>query len=612
MNSRLCFCSVQIVILFYGLMAHASTDSASTSGPTSSPRNGDSSSSGTPAPSGGTGTQEFTTATEAVTIQTTQDSTESTTTVSEVPTGVSGPPSAPTSTNPSEPEVTSQGCLCDLTPDFCDIGCCCDTVDCDVANLRTVFTGCPQKAILGACIEKWLMFRANVNSSLVTVTDSLFCVRSKDDSPKSHPALPQYKALGDSYHFSPPAPLSISYSRDFYRADDVIQTYFINSSVWSFLRQPSPLAAADFCVNRNPAKFLRSGSLSCTRMLTPQSCTTDPTLSAHSYFSDMSLIKVPIFDMVQVSDLLVPVTPLSNWPLPSKQNNSCVNVAEKVEFVIGYTGKGELTYATVNVVLADVDPNQPLLQTHSVQFKLEEPSPTLGAPVPAFGLPAGSPVIGRFNEELKPLTTLGLSQGGECSSDPTRRAPILFTHNSITGCTFSSPARDCSELRSHIYGILQGLTTPDLIAMNSGIEPNWTRVITQECPVNLQETCESGCVLPNSLSIRVLWARQGLLHLPQNHILGAKYIFKCQNIKCPLTSFIALTTEVTFVDTTVYPERPLGSPQPNWKFPFGFFTRGSAELDGHLVTNSCDTDKVTWSLMLFTVILLTGLEFFFR
>lgn len=42
----------------------------------------------------------------------------------------------------------------------------------------------------------------------------------------------------------------------------------------------------------------------------------------------------------------------------------------KVEFVIGYTGRGELMYATVNVLLADVDPNQLLLQTHSVQFQV--------------------------------------------------------------------------------------------------------------------------------------------------------------------------------------------------------------------------------------------------
>ncbi|KAM6964334.1 tectonic-3-like [Tautogolabrus adspersus] len=599
MNSRLWF-SVQILILC-GRLAHAATDPGVTSTVTSSITNGEPFSSVTPPPSGGTEEPTSVGTTEAVSVNSTLDSNVTTTqTLSEAPTVVTETPSAPT----IQPVVASNGCLCDLTPDFCDIGCCCDTVDCNVANLSTVFTGCPQKAISGVCIEKWLMFRANVDSSLVTVTDSLFCVRPEDNAPPSLPALPQYPALGDSYHFSSPAPASNTYSRDFYRANDVIQTYFTDSSVRSLLLQPSPGTAADFCINRNPAKFLRSVSLSCTRMLTPQSCTTDPALSARSYFSDLSLIKIPIVGTPHVSDLLVPVTPLSDWPAPSEQNNSCINVVKKVEFVIGYTGRGELTYATVNVTLADVDPNQLLLQTHSVQFQVATPSPTTGAPISAVGLPPGSPVIGRFYDEVKPLTTMGVSQGGECSSDPDRRAPILFTHNTITGCTFSSLARDCSELQSHIYGILQGLATPDLITMNFGSQPDWARVITQQCPVNLQETCETGCVLPNSLSIRVLWARQGLLHLPQNYILGAKYLFKCQSIKCPLSSPIALTTEVTFVDTTVYPEPPMGWPQPNWKFPFGFFTRGSAELDGHLVTNSSDTDRVTWSLMLFTVMLL--------
>lgn len=50
----------------------------------------------------------------------------------------------------------------------------------------------------------------------------------------------------------------------------------------------------------------------------------------------------------------------------------------------------------------------------------------------------------------------------------------------------SSPSSDCSELRSQIYGILLELATPDAIAMNSGSQPDWTRVITQECPVSFQ------------------------------------------------------------------------------------------------------------------------------
>lgn len=42
-------------------------------------------------------------------------------------------------------------------------------------------------------------------------------------------------------------------------------------------------------------EFLRSVSLSCSRLVTPQSCVTDPHLSARSYFSNMSLIKVRKF-----------------------------------------------------------------------------------------------------------------------------------------------------------------------------------------------------------------------------------------------------------------------------------------------------------------------------
>lgn len=55
-----------------------------------------------------------------------------------------------------------------------------------------------------------------------------------------------------------------------------------------------------------------------------------------------------------------------------------------------------------------------------------------------------------------------------------------------------------------------------------------------------QETCRSGCILPNSLSIRVLWARQGLLDLPQSYILGAKYLFQCQNVKVGTSDILHL------------------------------------------------------------------------
>nr|XP_057918344.1 tectonic-3-like [Doryrhamphus excisus] len=458
-------------------------------------------------------------------------------------------PQDPTTALSVTPAVTTDVCVCDFTPNFCDIGCCCDTVDCGVDNLTSVFTGCPEKAKSGDCIEKWMMFHSNVDPSFVTVTDSLFCFHSGDDKVKVL-APDHLPALEDSYHFSPPKPTSVGHSQLFYRADDVIQTYFSDSSVQGLLRQPSP-GVTSLCLNRNPARFLRSQSLSCTRMVTRQSCSKDPNLSALSYFSNLKLSKIPQPAKEQQLELLIPVLPLSAWNAPSEQKDTCVDVAKKVEFIITYTDRGELHNATVNVVLAPVKIDQLLQQVHSIQFKPVTPNKSPQQPIPLVGLRVGTGVIGRFNGAVEPVTIMGTSQGDVCSAT---QETILFAQNTITGCTFSSSATDCSEMRHQIYQILRGTAIPDVMAMNSGSEPDWTTVLKQECPINLEETCDSGCVLPYLLSVQVLWARMGLLHLPQSYILGAKYIFQCRKFKCPLMSPITLTTEVAFADMTVYPK----------------------------------------------------------
>ncbi|XP_032429890.1 tectonic-3-like isoform X3 [Xiphophorus hellerii] len=522
-------------------------------------------------------------------------------------------PSPTTVRTPMSSQGDPQICLCDLTPDFCDIGCCCDTADCDVANLTTVFTGCPKEDVKRVCIEKWLMFRANVDPSLVTVTDTLFCVQAAEAAaePPSLPALTRFPATGDVYHFSPREYPIPAYRRHFHQVDDLIQTCWYNFSVQGFLNQPAPGAASSFCFNRNPAKFLRSTSLSCTRMVTSQSCTTDPDLSSSSYYFNMSLVTVPTTDTMKItSDLLVPVTPLSDWPAPVKQNGFCLNVVKTVQFLVYYTPKGELTNASINFTLIDVPLQQLVLQTHSVEFQRDTPRPTSVKPKPpAVGLSEGSAVMALIDGEMQPLKSLGVSDGGRCSSDPSRLSSILFTHNTINGCTFSSETQNCTELRSQIYEIFRGSTAPDEIAMNSGLQPNWTRVLIQDCQIDPQESCESGCNLPLSFSIQIVWARQGFIEVPQNHILGAKFLFRCQKVQCPLSSPLTLTAKATFVETTVYPEAPRGVPQPHWRFPFGFFMRGAAELDGHLDTNGCGAEKVTWSLMVFPLLLLSELGF---
>ncbi|MFT7814740.1 tectonic-3-like isoform X1 [Arapaima gigas] len=414
-------------------------------------------------------------------------------------------------------------CPCNITPRFCDIGCCCDVIDCNVTDLSSVFAGCQAEESYAVCVESWLVFRGNVDPALITGNGSLFCVRDKGDvlDQQSPPALPKLPKLQDSYSFSLQGPLSSSLTRRaFYRADDVILTYYSRSSVIDVLRQPSPGGATAMCLDRNPAKFLRSGSLFCSRSVTRQSCLSDPGLSARSYFSDISLLKVSLFG------LQVTLIPLSEWPDPLVQDGSCLNVVSQVG--------GHLFWAF------------PSLRA------LATPPPTV-APPPTTGLKSGAPLTGRFSSQVQPLTVQGVSVGGDCSTGPQARTPVLFQQNYMTGCTLRSVSHNCSELRSQLYGILRGVSTPDVVAMNAGGQRDWTRVITQDCaPPTPEETCDSGCLVPLSLSVHVLWAKRGLLSLPYSQILGAGFRFRCQSVTCPLSAPLAVTTQVTFAEATVY------------------------------------------------------------
>ncbi|KAI5102935.1 tectonic-1, partial [Silurus meridionalis] len=468
-------------------------------------------------------------------------------------------------------------CTCNLTPDFCDIGCCCDVVDCGVADLSSVFENCRRETRAGSCVESWLMFRANVDPQLVTDNGSMFCVQSGNESTAQiAPAASEGPFSILSPHFSP-AGVTSTQNSSVYKVDDVILTYYNTTSVVSVLRQPSSGMGSSTCVERNPAKFLRSGSLTCSRVVSAQSCRTDSSLSFPSYFTGFSLLRVPRPSDKDVSKMMIPIIPLANQPELTEHETSCMNVVTKVEYVITYSSTGEITAATVSGSTTNASFGTQILQEHAVQFQLATPS--LSPPeVPMVGLEVGTPVIGWFGGKPGPLTIPGLSVGGEC--DLTNQAPVLFTHNTFTGCTFRSMPDHCASLRARIYSVLRGTATPDTVAMTAGSQPQQSRVVVQNCPeTSPDEACETGCLVPVSLSLRILWARTGTLALPQNHILGAKYVFSCKILKCPVFSHLPLSTEVIFSDATIYPEPPRAEPRPEWKFPFGFFTRGAEELD---------------------------------
>ncbi|XP_051969232.1 tectonic-3-like [Xyrauchen texanus] len=474
-------------------------------------------------------------------------------------------------------------CPCDVTPDFCDIGCCCDVIDCGLLNLSSVFNGCSQDTRSGVCLESWLMFRANIDPALVTLKGNLFCVQREEELQSGTQTSSAVSQSSPLYPLSVRDPTAFNrHKYNFYKVDDIILTYYNSTSIVSTLRQPSPGPATSTCVNRNPARFLRSSSLSCSRMVTARSCVDDSSLNAQNYYTDFSILKVPRAQMENRAEL-IPLSTVRDWPEPHEQIGLCLNVVSKVEYAIKYTGKGEIVQATVNIELMNTSTDTQLLQKHTVVFELATPTPPVATPTPSLfpeGLKPGSPVIGWFAEKAQPLTVMGLSEDGGCSAGLTTRPAVLFKQNTMTGCTFRSSSSECAVLRAELLGVLTGAAVPDLLSMTAGSQTDRTQVITEDCSVPASgEVCETCCLLPVSLSVRVLWAQTGLRALPQNHILGAKYIFSCQRLKCPLRSFVPVTIDVTFSEATVYPESPRGEPQPEWKFPFDFFSRGAGEFD---------------------------------
>lgn len=421
------------------------------------------------------------------------------------------------------------------------------------------------------------MFRANIDPKLITLTDTLFCVR--EEVPNEGQAVRSMSG-GWQYEMAPSfnqdGKTTQPSVKDFYQVDDLIFVQYSRTSLLSTLKQPSPGFSSSQCADLNPARFMRSTSHSCARVLNAQSCLTDSWFNILFYFQDISLLRVPSPGQVEMSDLLIPIVGNSSWPQPSKVNDDCLNVVSKVEYVIKFTSGGEIVSATLNADFINTPVDSSIMQQFSIVFQLATVGPT-PLPHPAIGISSGNPVIGRFDNDIQRLTILPATL--DCTTPPPDRVPIRFLHNSISGCSFRSRTQNCSELRSELYRVLVGMTTPDGVAMSASREPDWADVITEECSDEPTDLCSAGCEVPISVSIQFLWAKMGLLSLPQKYILGAKYKFVCKKLKCPLIASLAIAMEVTFSEVTKYPQPPRGMPLPHWKFPYSFFTGGKGELD---------------------------------
>ncbi|XP_043408333.1 tectonic-3 isoform X3 [Chelonia mydas] len=510
--------------------------------------------------------------------------------------------------DPSAPEACLPTCICNLHSGSCDINCCCDTdcyLGCDLGDSRATFSFClpgSTRIVNQVCVEKSLIFRNNTPHHTEIVTDpsgyeSLFCVQLSD-SKLNYFQQPQKVKKSDfsvflaqygGPSFIPPSQDQPS-SSAFYRAGDPIQTYFAASSVLSTLRQPVGMGANGLCIDGNHAGFLESKSTSCTRTFSnlSSSCTTDPALDAASYYRDFTILKVRI-------------TPVTQPGAPQMDGNTCHNVVSEVIYEIEFNGTDGIQNVSVQLKVTSVSGNS-LQQRFTLQFwQSRTPSYTL----PRSGNPGyiiGAPLLSLNNGARQQVTILQSQGDGICSQ--TLRYKVQFGMNVRTSCQLSISQTmedgNCSYFQEKLYQALQGVSSPQALAIIGSAEPTqrdqWTSLIVRNCSMQAGN-CASCCMVPVSLKIQVLWAEVGLQSNPQSQVLGARYWYQCQSLKSLSVTMVPLTTVVAFTDMTERPEPPRSQPSTYWKLPFDFFFPFKVALNGGI---SCQGDLAGAFLMSLT------------
>ncbi|CAM5130449.1 unnamed protein product [Eretmochelys imbricata] len=522
--------------------------------------------------------------------------------------------------DPSAPEACLPTCICNLHSGSCDINCCCDTdcyLGCDLGDSRATFSFClpgSTRIVNQVCVEKSLIFRNNTPYHTEIVTDpsgyeSLFCVQLSD-SKLNYFQQPRkvkksdfsvYLAQYGGPSFIPPSQDQPS-SSAFYRAGDPIQTYFAASSVLSTLRQPVGMGANGLCIDGNHAGFLESKSTSCTRTFTnlSSSCTTDPALDAASYYRDFTILKVPV-NMTVVQLMQVRITPVTQPGAPQMDGNTCHNVVSEVIYEIEFNGTHGIQNVSVQLKVTSVSGNS-LQQWFTLQFwQSRTPLYTL----PRSGNPGyiiGAPLLSLNNGARQQVTILQSQGDGICSQ--TLRYKVQFGMNVRTSCQLSISQTmedgNCSYFQEKLYQALQGVSSPQALAIIGSAEPTqrdqWTSLIVRNCSMQAGN-CASCCMVPVSLKIQVLWAEVGLQSNPQSQVLGARYWYQCQSLKSLSMTMVPLTTVVAFTDMTEWPEPPRSQPSTYWKLPFDFFFPFKVALNGGI---SCQGDLAGAFLMSLT------------
>uniref|UniRef100_F6PTF9 Tectonic domain-containing protein n=1 Tax=Ciona intestinalis TaxID=7719 RepID=F6PTF9_CIOIN len=523
-------------------------------------------------------------------------------------------------------------CTCDLTGGVCEVNCCCD-VDCTSADIAT-FSRCIDTSYVlnnQKCVVDQVVFVNSISSTVQTHQNGLFCIETDNFAERNNYINPLCATSNTCFNFYTPtftyetsATATTLSTTAYYTSGDTIDTIY-TGNVTGLFKIPVP-SVSNLCQESSPVEYLINQRGSCVQSIIDLSieCTTNPSLSASSYFAGFKIaptrsafllaINSSIFDdpsLLDINETCIGVT--SNCSsLPSYDTGllQCLNAVTSAQYSFTVNGTGGITAVDVTITLANLaSTSLPLAQDFGVSFASLTTSSTVttarsGNP----GYIVGKPVISALYEAVNQTVSMSSDPNvgftlvqpdstGLCSN--VARTPILFGQDLSTGCrityTSSTPCDDIQQLALRVLNRATFTTNSNLYVAafgNSDIQSLIQDITTQDwvlvqetAPGALTGTVANGC---NGILLgahyQILYANAGSISNPQAKIIGVRYsydtsqtlTFVCLSPNCDTrTQSIEIKNSVTFLDvsetpTTIFKQRPtIQAKLPNdFFFPF--------------------------------------------
>nr|XP_045362334.1 tectonic-1 isoform X2 [Camelus bactrianus] len=472
-------------------------------------------------------------------------------------------------------------CVCDLSPEKCDVNCCCDP-DCSSTDF-SIFSACSIPVVMGDsqfCSQKAAIYSLNFTADppqrifklVEQINPSIFCIHITNYKPALsfiNPEVPDEnnfdKLMKTSDGFSLNAESDASFTDKPDAPNSAKYEYGVCLQTSdSFLRFPSPLTSS-LCSDNNPAAFLVNQAVKCTRSISLEQCEEIETLSM-AYYSSPKILRVPnsgtkvpiTVQSIVFRSLNKTLTRLEDTDVlrqvlvETGQVQVCTNVVLEVKYSLTYTDAGEVVQADLSLLLGAVSSAMvPLQQKFEIYFIQS---------------------TNRYGQ----LTILRSTTEQDCLAAEGIRTPVLFGYSMQSGCKLRlTGAVTCRLVAQKVKSLLKGQGFPDYVAPfgNSRAQDvlDWVPVhfITQTSHV------KDSCQLPVALAIEVKWTKYGSLLNPQAKIVNVTANLISSSF--PETSSgnertILISTAVTFVDVSAPAEAGFRArPAINARLPFNFF-----------------------------------------